>query len=141
MRSAKGPAKSRRAAFPRPSVWLRDSAGSNFCQEDGQEGVALRDFYAAAALPAVLAARTQSGSDINQESIADECFELADAMVAAREASDPFVALEELAAAAARAQCECNAYELDHGHKTGCWMPELMDAIAEALAIAHAEGT
>lgn len=62
-------------------------------------GISTRDYFAAAALPGVIAARTALSvagitTDINQESIAEECFELADAMVAERTKSDPAAAIE-----------------------------------------------
>jgi hypothetical protein len=51
----------------------------------------LRDYFAAAALPGVLAARATlqvtmgaTGDDMNQEGIAEECYEIADAMLEAR---------------------------------------------------------
>lgn len=47
--------------------------------------ISIRDYFAAAALPAVLAARVAQGLDAMQESIAEECYELADALLAARE--------------------------------------------------------
>lgn len=65
-------------AFARPTT--------NYC--DGARGMSLRDYFAAAALPAVLAARTAlrdaDAIDLNQESIAEECYELADALLEAR---------------------------------------------------------
>jgi hypothetical protein len=52
----------------------------------------LRDYFAAAALPAVMRARTEltkldlQGVDTSsQESIAEECYELADALLEARD--------------------------------------------------------
>lgn len=61
-------------------------------------GILIRDYFAAAALPAVMAARVElarqdllhtdpqdSSVDMNQESIAEECYELADALLAERE--------------------------------------------------------
>lgn len=61
-------------------------------------GLTLRDYFAASALPAVMAARVELqrqdllhsdprdvSADMNQESIAEECYELADAMLAERE--------------------------------------------------------
>jgi hypothetical protein len=47
-------------------------------------GISMRDYFAAAALPGVLAARASVGGDMLQESIAEECYELADALVVAR---------------------------------------------------------
>ena len=53
-------------------------------------GLSLRDYFAAKALPAVIAARmalTDSRTfapDLNQESMAEECYELADALIEAR---------------------------------------------------------
>jgi hypothetical protein len=52
-------------------------------------GMSLRDYFAAAALPGVITARVtilnaDLGTDLNQESIAEEAFELADAMLAER---------------------------------------------------------
>src|SRR5690606_14810670 len=44
------------------------------------EAMSLRDYFAAQALPAVISARVAAGDDILQESIAEECYELADAM-------------------------------------------------------------
>jgi hypothetical protein len=47
----------------------------------------LRDHFAKAALAPVMAARLAlDAGDMNQESIAEECYELADAMLTAREA-------------------------------------------------------
>jgi hypothetical protein len=50
----------------------------------------LRDYFAGVALPAVIDARIHTAlpgenPDLNQESIAAECYELADAMIEARE--------------------------------------------------------
>ena len=45
-------------------------------------GMSMRDYFAAAALPSVILARVDD--DINQESIAEECYELADALLAER---------------------------------------------------------
>jgi hypothetical protein len=53
----------------------------------------LRDYLAGVALPAVIDARIhqserlQAEPELNQESIAEECYELADAMMDAREKS------------------------------------------------------
>lgn len=65
------------AAFPRPD-WLSPA------------GMSLRDYFAAAALPAVVRARValanaSLGNDLNQESIAEECYELADALLEVRQ--------------------------------------------------------
>ena len=49
-----------------------------------QEGMSLRDYFAAKALIAVMVARTALIGDFNQESIAEECYELADALIEAR---------------------------------------------------------
>lgn len=55
----------------------------------GPEGMELRDWFAGQALIGVMvlraAIRDQGFEDINQESIAEEAYELADAMMAARE--------------------------------------------------------
>jgi hypothetical protein len=51
----------------------------------------LRDYFAGLALPAVIDARIHQGAatgeppELNQESIAEECYELADSMLEARE--------------------------------------------------------
>jgi len=47
-------------------------------------GMSLRDFFAAAALAGVIQARSQAGLDIGQESVAEECYELADALIEQR---------------------------------------------------------
>jgi hypothetical protein len=55
----------------------------------GSEGMSLRDYFAAAALTGVLQARALlNGPDSLgfQEDVAEECYELADAMLQAREA-------------------------------------------------------
>jgi len=41
-----------------------------------------RQWFAGQALPGVIAARVGAGVDWDQESIAEECYELADAMLA-----------------------------------------------------------
>ena len=55
-----------------------------------RHGMSLRDYFAAQALVGVIAARTtlsveNINDDINQESIAEECYEIADAMLVERE--------------------------------------------------------
>lgn len=52
--------------------------------EPVREAIPLRDYFAAAALPGVLTARARLELEMNQESIAEECYELADAMLEAR---------------------------------------------------------
>ena len=54
-----------------------------------QEGMSLRDYFAAAALPAVIGGRVATGADLNQKSIADECYALADALLARRQTERP----------------------------------------------------
>lgn len=73
------------AAFPLAGGEGVDAPNSQF-------GMTLRDYFAAAALPAVMQARTALGNvdisegqlDLSQESIAEECYELADALLEAR---------------------------------------------------------
>jgi hypothetical protein len=48
-------------------------------------GISKRDYFAAQALPAVYRARIDTGIDVSQDSIAQECYELADAMLDERE--------------------------------------------------------
>lgn len=50
----------------------------------GSDGMSLRDYFAAKALPAVYAASIARGDEL-QESIACEAYELADAMIEARD--------------------------------------------------------
>lgn len=65
-------------AFPEP---IGDTSGRQYAPA---LGMSLRDYFAAQALPAVISARVAAGDDILQESIAEECYELADAMLEAR---------------------------------------------------------
>jgi hypothetical protein len=78
-------------AFPLPVAEIQGRATHS--GEFGFPGLSLRDYFAAAALAPVIAARMAEGdgpSDLMQESIAEECYELADALLAAREkASEP----------------------------------------------------
>lgn len=72
-------------AFP-DSVSADTLGGLNFSRH---QGMTLRDYFAARALLAVMAARValvnaNLANDLTQESIAEECFELADAMLAER---------------------------------------------------------
>lgn len=74
-------------AFARPT-----SVNTDGCIEFAQVGLSMRDYFAAAALPGVIAARTalvnaDLSNDLGQESIAEECYELADALIAERERS------------------------------------------------------
>lgn len=78
-------------AFPRPAVRIENSSG-DVSWFDEQDGMSIRDYFASAALPAVMAARTAlvvanlDGLDTStQESIAEECYELADALLLARD--------------------------------------------------------
>lgn len=71
------------AAFPLAGGEGVDAPNSQF-------GMTLRDYFAAAALPAVMQARctlinADLANDLNQESIAEECYELADALLEARQ--------------------------------------------------------
>lgn len=73
-------------AFPRPaSEYTRNGScpdgNDPICEQDG---LSARDYFAAAALSGVLMARATTGAEMLQESIAEECYELADAMLAAR---------------------------------------------------------
>ena len=71
-------------AFPRPFSDTGERHGQRY--EAAQAGLSLRDYFAAAALPAVIAARVANQvEDLVQDSIAEECYELADALLAARE--------------------------------------------------------
>lgn len=48
-------------------------------------GMKLRDWFAGQALIGTIVARSAAGLDVMQESIAEECYELADAMLEARQ--------------------------------------------------------
>jgi len=64
----------------------RDDGGRAFptSSDDYDPGMSLRDYFAALALVGVVQARVAAGLDAGQESIAEECYELADALLAAR---------------------------------------------------------
>jgi len=66
------------SAFPKYFGGNRDLA-------PGEEpGMTLRDWFAGQVLPGVVHARTIEGLDMTQESIAQECYEIADAMLTER---------------------------------------------------------
>jgi hypothetical protein len=67
-------------AFPRPFSKDGDTEAWS------QEGLSVRDYFAAQALPAVYAARVTAGLDILQESLTAEAYEIADAMIEERRA-------------------------------------------------------
>ena len=81
-------------ADSRPSAPRRDDGGPAFPHRRPSEyvaypdtcfaGMTLRDWFAGQALTAVLEARAVAGLDCGQESIALECYELADALLDAR---------------------------------------------------------
>jgi hypothetical protein len=62
----------------------RTDGGQAFSWFEDGKGMSVRDYFAGQALIGVIVARSAAGLDILQESIAEECFELADAMIAAR---------------------------------------------------------
>lgn len=70
-------------AFPRPSstVTVWEEGHPTLETEDGHQGMSLREWYAGQALPGVLVARRDEIT--TPESIAAECFALADALLAA----------------------------------------------------------
>jgi hypothetical protein len=72
------------APFNEPAFPVLPPETNDYRGWPASPGMWLRDYFAAAALSGVLFARAQCGEDLNQESIADECYELADAMLAQR---------------------------------------------------------
>jgi len=73
-------------AFPRPignnGITHHEEHESSYAQE----GMSLRDYFAAKSLPAVMMARAlDPTNEMNQESIAEECYDLADALLLERE--------------------------------------------------------
>ena len=68
-------------AFPRPSSEAVDTSGNHFWPA-AQEGMSLRDYFAAAALTGLLAYSRVNHS--TPESIAQAAFVFADAMIRAR---------------------------------------------------------
>jgi hypothetical protein len=76
-------------AFPTHPFENRAADGELIHKSLGDFGMSLRDYFAAAALPGVMHARValanaEIENDLNQESIAEECYELADALLEAR---------------------------------------------------------
>lgn len=70
-------------AFPRLS-WLKDrDPGGRRYDAETVGGMQLRDYFAAAVLPQVYATSVMAGSG-EQTEIAEEAYELADAMLTAR---------------------------------------------------------
>ena|SRR3990167_8968825 len=80
-----------------------DGGGGGFPRY--QEGLSIRDYFAAAALTPVLGARVAVGAEVTQtpinrlvvrasrsRSIAEECYELADALLVARQTARPMSA-------------------------------------------------
>lgn len=91
MTDLKAPVKDGGPAFPRPMVWdyaVRQTEEwqteeSNGVIDDGAAGMSLRDYFAGRVLPAVYREHVEGGGT-EQASIAQEAYELADAMLAER---------------------------------------------------------
>lgn len=72
-------------AFPRPMGWNGHTHHEEHESNEGQVGMSLRDYFAGQALIGVMVMRAAMHDvvDVSQESIAEEAYELADAMLAA----------------------------------------------------------
>lgn len=92
--------------------------------------MSLRHYFAAKALPAVIAARVQDGNDLNQESIAEECFELADAMLSTGAKTNPMAIIEELTTALEELLTLAQIRTTPHEH-----VPGIAAACARAQAL------
>jgi hypothetical protein len=73
-------------AFPRPAS--EDTSSGTLADGNdliaSQDGMDLRDYFAAQALPAIYAGHIAAGIDMGQESVAEEAYEIADAMLTER---------------------------------------------------------
>ena len=67
-----------------PGFWLEGSAGGGWTWKSVHEGMSLRDYFAGQLLCSVGYANI-SGQPIYRESAANVCYEMADAMLKARE--------------------------------------------------------
>ena len=86
-----GPAFPRkRSLHRRDAVDMSGAPNSDYVQDPPQDGMSLRDWFAGQALPAIINGNTEfcklGGKATALDSIATDCYKLADAMLAAREA-------------------------------------------------------
>lgn len=75
------------SAFPLDVAWVINPGKRGLVPPTDAKGMTLRDYFAAAALTGVLQARALlNGPDAlgSQESVAEECYELADALLEER---------------------------------------------------------
>lgn len=71
-------------AYPSKPPVYRQGAGETVMMMDGESGMSLRDYFAAAALTGLLAPHIP-GEGITNQKYADDSYRLADAMLARRE--------------------------------------------------------